>query len=340
MKYMQTDRSCFVKLGAVSGLLIAAGYMPAQAFDCAKAASPVEKAICADPKLKAADDAMSAVYATLRDSLTGADRKGLGASQRKWVKSREDSCGYQEGADLGTCILGQTEERRLLLAAEPESGPGTGSRMMPVFIQQEADPHHFDVDYTLVKFVKPASRGENLFNAEVAKISKDAPLKRQEEAAPEDMAYASYMAMTVTYASPKFLSAKAESWENTGGAHGNGGTSGITIDLQRGVEMKAGDLFDDKGIAALKADCIEQIAEQKKERNDGQEFNPADDPNYQEQTITEHLQSLGTWNFWQDKATVTFNAYAIGSYAEGQYNCDFAMGNMRKLAKPGAILPE
>jgi uncharacterized protein YecT (DUF1311 family) len=324
----------------LAGLLLTASIVPAQAFDCAKAKSAVEKAICGDPKLKAADDAMTAAYLALRDSLAGAERKGVGASQRKWVKSREDSCGYQQGADLGRCLLGQTDERRLLLAAEPETGPGTGSRMMPVFIQRDADPHHYDVDFTLIKFVKPASKGEILFNNELSKIGKAAPLGRQSEAARDGMTYASYMAMTVTYASPKFLSAKTEAWENSGGAHGNGGTSGITIDLQRGAEMKPGDLFDGKAIATLKTDCVKQIFAQKKEKNDGQDFKPADDPNYQETTIVEHLKSMDSWNFWKDKATVTFDAYAIGSYAEGQYTCDFATDEMKKLAKPGAVLPE
>jgi uncharacterized protein YecT (DUF1311 family) len=324
----------------LTGLFLTACIVPAQAFDCAKAQSAVEKAICADPKLKAADDAMTAAYTALRDSIAGSERKGLGASQRKWVKSREDSCGYQQGADLGTCVLGQTNERRLLLAAEPESGPGDGSRTMPVFIQQDADPHHYDVDFTLIKFVKPQSKGETLFNNEVSKIGKAAPLGRQSEAARDDMTYAAYMAMTITYASPKFLSAKTESWENSGGAHGNGGTSGITIDLQRGALMKAGDLFDGKAIATLKADCVKQIFKQKKEKNDGQDFNPADDPNYQEATIVEHLRSMDSWNFWKDKATVTFDAYAIGSYAEGPYSCDFATDKLKKLARPGAVLPE
>jgi uncharacterized protein len=144
----------------LTGLLLIACSVPAQAFDCAKAVSSIEKAICADPKLKAADDAMSAAYATLRESLVGADRKSVGASQRKWVKSREDSCGYQQGAEQANCILSQTDERRQLLSAEPESGPGTGSRLMPVFIQQDADPRHYDIDFTLIKFVKAQSKGE------------------------------------------------------------------------------------------------------------------------------------------------------------------------------------
>lgn len=324
----------------IAGLVLSAGVIPAQAFDCGKAASPVEKAICADPKLKAVDDAMGAVYATLRRAFTGNDRKALGASQRKWVKSREDNCGYQQGAELTSCILTETEERRRLLAAEPESGPGTGSRLAPVFIQQDPDPHHYDIDYALIKFVNPGAKGETLFNTEVGKIAKDAPTGRQKEAAREEMTYMAYAAMALTYASPRFLSAKIDLYQNSGGAHGNGGTSSINVDLGKGVALKASDLFDAKGQAVLKADCVTQIFAQKKDRNDGLDFKPEDDPNYSEATIVDHLKSLDSWSFWADKAVVTFDAYSIGSYAEGPYECEFAMTKLKSLAKPGAVLPE
>src|SRR6476469_9235483 len=105
--------------------LLACAVDPAAAFDCTKAQSPVEKTICTDIKLKTADDAMTAAYLGLRDSLAGADRKALGVSQSKWVKGREDGCGAQEGADLTSCVLSETDERRRLLSAEPESGPGS-----------------------------------------------------------------------------------------------------------------------------------------------------------------------------------------------------------------------
>lgn len=325
---------------ACAPLLLVLGVQPAAAIDCAKAQSPIEKAICADQKLKAADDAMSAAYSSLRETLTAAERKGLAASQRKWIKSREDICGYQEGAERSSCVLAQTEERRRLFLAEPESGPGTGARMVPIFVQQDPDPYRFDIDYTLIRFAEPKSSGEKLFNAEVDKLVKDAPLKRQEDAAPDGMNYASYAAMDITYASPTFLSAKVEGWENTGGAHGNGGTSTINVDLARGIAMTTEDLFDDKGQAALNADCVAQIAVQKKQRNDGQDFDPANDPNYQESTVVDILKSPDAWSFWRDKAVVTFNAYAIGSYAEGPYECEFPMAKLKSLAKAGAPLPE
>ena len=130
-----------LKRYGIAVLLLTAGVVPAQAFDCAKAESPVEKAICADPKLKAADDAMGAVYTTLRTALTGGDRKALGASQRKWVKTREDNCGYQQGAELTNCILTDTKDRRRCSPPSPKAVPAraafwrrSSSNRMPIRI--------------------------------------------------------------------------------------------------------------------------------------------------------------------------------------------------------------
>ena len=47
---------------------------PADAFDCARASTAMERAICADPTLKATDDAMSAAYSSLRQRLQGRER--------------------------------------------------------------------------------------------------------------------------------------------------------------------------------------------------------------------------------------------------------------------------
>jgi uncharacterized protein len=105
-------------------MLLALAIQPAAAFDCAKAQSTVEKAICADGKLKAADDAMAAAYAGLRNSLNGPDRKALGAAQSKWVKDRETRCGYQEGAERTTCIL--TRPRSAADCCWPSLKPAPG----------------------------------------------------------------------------------------------------------------------------------------------------------------------------------------------------------------------
>ena len=55
--------------------------------------------------------------------------------------------------------------------------------------------------------------------------------------------------------------------------------------------------------------------------------------------IAEHIATMSRWSLAEDEATVSFDAYAVGPYAEGSYGCTFAMDALKRLAKPGAPLP-
>ncbi len=57
-------------------------------------------------------------------------------------------------------------------------------------------------------------------------------------------------------------------------------------------------------------------------------------------TIDEYVADLTRWTFTSEDAVVTFDAYAIGSYAEGSYTCTYALGLLRSLARDPALLPE
>jgi uncharacterized protein YecT (DUF1311 family) len=320
-----------------ASLLLLAGQ--AAAFDCGKAKSVVEKAICADPVLKAADDAMSKAYTELRASLSEKDRKPLGVSQRKWLASRDNECSGEEGDALANCIRERTDARRHLLLGEPESGPGAPSRLIPIFIQQEGSRKQYDVDYTLMKFATPSSPGEKAFNAEVDKIAEEAPTGPYEGEIPSEMQFSSFADMTIAYASPRLISASVGTWSYDGGAHGNGGVSNINIDIVSGRALAVETIFEEAGLATLREDCTKQIAAQKTEKL-GQPFKPEDDGNYSAETIAEHMATLDRWTFREDKATVTFDPYSIGSFAEGSYTCDFPMSRIRAAAKSGAPLPE
>ena len=65
----------------------------------------------------------------------------------------------------------------------------------------------------------------------------------------------------------------------------------------------------------------------------------ADDPNYQDKAVADFISDWRQWTITATTATVTFDAYAIGSYAEGPYECVFEMAKLKALAKPSALLP-
>lgn len=65
---------------------------PRASFDCAKAKTPLESAICADPALGRADLVLSRVYKQAMGSLTPAERDALNADERKWMAKVVADC--------------------------------------------------------------------------------------------------------------------------------------------------------------------------------------------------------------------------------------------------------
>jgi len=66
----------------------------AAAMNCQAASTRQEKAICADPTAKAADEQMAEAFAVLRSQISGPDRDALVTDQRHWITTRNEMCGY------------------------------------------------------------------------------------------------------------------------------------------------------------------------------------------------------------------------------------------------------
>ena len=80
-------------LVALSGCLFPAA-SHAQSFDCGKAQSAIEKAICASPALIAQDTALAAAYRQALADLNGDPTRlnDLRQQQRRWLADRNKSC--------------------------------------------------------------------------------------------------------------------------------------------------------------------------------------------------------------------------------------------------------
>ncbi len=79
-------------ISALSLLLLATLALPAQAFDCSKARSTTEKAICKNSSLKALDSRMSRSYVKAMNQISSQNGKTLRKSQYIWLASR-NKCG-------------------------------------------------------------------------------------------------------------------------------------------------------------------------------------------------------------------------------------------------------
>lgn len=97
---------CIAGLLALS--LVSSAQAATPSFDCAKAASQVEKLICSDSELANLDRSLSNLYSALLEHTPASGQKHLKAEQRGWIKGRDD-CWKSE--DLHRCVKDEYEAR-------------------------------------------------------------------------------------------------------------------------------------------------------------------------------------------------------------------------------------
>lgn len=323
--------------GVLAFTIMALGLaQPAFAMDCQKAASPLEKAICADPAAQAADKAMDGAWSALYGRSSEDEKKQLLQSQRAWLKQRANFCAEDKKPSV-KCLIDWTQRRAAYLQGKPESGPGTGHDLVPVIVAQTATAKLYEQDITVSKFAAPVLPGEKRFNVEIDKLLEEAPSKKETDDQ-RDMTYTYDLHLRITYASPRFLSASMETYLFSGGAHGNSSTNGINIDVAKGTDLTFADAFEATAFPKLEDLCLTQIKAQKAEKMPDYDNSPAGIKELRS-TIGDDLSKFDRWSFTAAQATVTFDPYELGAYVEGSYECTFPVEVLHPFYKTGSILP-
>lgn len=236
---------------------------------------------------------------------------------------------------------------------KPVRGPGGLSRLVPYIIQQKGDRRHFAVTYDLVKFLAPQSPGEALFNAEIDRLVAELPLgRRQEELSSDYSPHEFHGRASVVYASPRLLLAGVSTSEVNWLASGiNAESWSIAIDIKRGVLIEVDDLFDPAALAALQETCLKQVLVQRRKRLEEAakhiraEFikpvREAIDRRHRDmgRLIARQMRDIRAWSFGKDAAQLSLGGISGYDWDAG-HGCSFAMADIRKLARPGALLPD
>lgn len=317
--------------------LLASMSLPAQAFDCAKASTKTEKLICSDTELKAADDAMGAAWKRLGDLLDKDEMQSMRVSQRAWLKWRSDRCGYGGDAERIECLEQLTSARALLLAGEPRTGPGTGSRMVPFAFYQQGSKTRFEIDISGTRFAGPQRPGELAFNKALDDGISGAPVNDTVDfETPAQLSYSE--TMSVEYAGPQLLSVLSSVWRYDGGAHGNYYSTGLNFALDQG-ELQFSDLFADAALQPLAIECRNRLSR----AETSEVLSPQERrENLFEDTVAvfaEQMKSLRAWSFDTQGARVHFAPYAIASYAAGSFECRLPLELLSSLSKAPQYLP-
>jgi uncharacterized protein len=94
-----------------------------QSFDCRRATTVVEKAICGDAHLMQLDSALATSYRATAQRISPEGSKKLAESQRAWISDRDRHC----ATGTGDCIAEEYTERnnllRSLLARTSDANP-------------------------------------------------------------------------------------------------------------------------------------------------------------------------------------------------------------------------
>ena len=96
------------------GVLMLPAPCLAASFNCAKATTPQEKAICASSELSAADDQMAAAYRSILHAIPSSFQDEVRANQRVWIRRLATECpaNNPEAREyLKTCLLARENAR-------------------------------------------------------------------------------------------------------------------------------------------------------------------------------------------------------------------------------------
>jgi hypothetical protein len=134
--------------------------------------------------------------------------------------------------------------------AEPtKASPAPAPTAKPFSHEEKTDLIEFDYGWSAEAAAVPEL--DQRFRADLAEVKAQLVASAREDRAFREKegfpfnAYVSTTAYTTAGQSPRLLSLALESWEYTGGAHGNGGTAGLLWDRAAKREIKPTALFAD-----------------------------------------------------------------------------------------------
>lgn len=310
----------------------------AHAFDCAKASTKTERLICADSRLKQADNDLGRAWAKARGLISADDFTSLLASQRAWLRERDQRCGYGADGERIECLMRMTLERNGIVSATAASGPGPDARLIPFALQQEGSKTAYEISVAGVRFADPQRPGEKAFNEAMDALIAEAPFNEKVDfEAPVVLTY--NQSISLTYASPGLVSALVSTDRYDGGAHPNYFFSAINISPDTG-ELSTDMLFSSSAKVDLAQTCENELfskgaddalsAAERKERLN---------PDY-EKVIATAVDTLSAWTFHADGARIHFSPYELSSYAAGAFECRLPLQVLRGLSMLHQFLPQ
>jgi uncharacterized protein YecT (DUF1311 family) len=309
---------------ALAALLFLGSPAAAASFDCNKAQTPFEMAICSDPELSLQDDTLAQAYATALGGLSAEAVSEVRSAQRAWLSYAEQSCSddarpiaadYTD--DQKSCLAGVFRARTEDLEASRMLG---GFRFYPIhrYLLQpdtEAMPEDFvkvaDKQYQIVKIDRDGDVAA-AFNAAIDTMIEAQGAffeKGTANIATDDPTSDFDISTKVTDVTSHRISLQtSEYWYGHGAAHGNYFITNRHFLLDKKRLLEASDIFEgddwEQQVGRLALDAIKaKLGEDYFASSDDDVMKIAIDP----------LR----WDFSEEGLSIQFNIYEVTAYAMG-----------------------
>lgn len=312
----------------------------AASFDCSKAKSKVEKALCANPELSRLDEEVAQAYQALQTRAVPATSNMLDPnfenfiknSQREWLRARDEDAADLSGKDLQQNLKSSMVARKKALNEAIVVRNGVRLITLDRIAFQKADTADFDKDsvWAKQKFVRQTRTPLYVMNVSEVSAAKGfndwvmkqyaLPKVTSEKGSSEETG----LTLTVNFVSREFLSLNEGSYfYGLGAAHPMSGSTQINYLLSQGRRMKAEDLFTQRGYS----DVIvkRSLAQFKKE--DHTPFGEAAD-------VRKYLLDPSHWALSSKTLTVVVSQDSLFSHAEGEVAVEIPWSAFKGMVNP------
>lgn len=330
---------------ALLALLCFTPLAQAASFDCGKAATPFEKAICDHPDLSERDEVLAQAYATALGGLSADAAAAVKADQHNWLDYASRICS-DDGQPIATaytddqasCLGGEFTSRIAALEASKMQG---GYRFYPVekfLVERDPDSETNSYNKVATKhfLTVKIDRADDLaaaFNAMTEQLRLDNDAQMGEDAhlfdkagnlAKGDTSADIDVSTTVKEVNSSRITLETDTyWFGHGAAHGNYGSSYSHFLIAEARPLTAADVFKAKGWQKQFVALVLKQAE----ADLGDEYQGDDSSG----DLSKVISDPSRWEFTDAGISVHFNPYEVASYARGEVDVTVSWNDLADL---------
>lgn len=325
---------------AIAGMVVfaTAGWAQAASFECSKAGSAVERAICGSRELSQMDEALAAAYAAAREGLSAEAERVVREGQRDWIDYRDRACTRDArpiGGDYdddGVQCLANLYGLRLEQLQLPGALGGLRVYWRSRFAAYD-DPHALPDDWSqvarkelVVPQIDAGGAEAKAFNAFARAIA--APALAQFDAGTAETESDSNISLAIeTVNAARVTLSESEWWYGHGAAHGNYAVTYAHFLRQPMRGLVAEDVFAGSEWAdRLKPMIIDALAAQGAREDYWEDLGE----------ISKLIVDPARWNFSAEGITIQFQPYEVAAYAAGAPSATLGWDQVAPFLAPGA----